>query len=204
MTPVQRTAVALVAVASTMLGAAYAAVPLYRMFCAATGYAGTTQRADGRAALSPAALTRGAARTITVRFDANTAPGMPWRFAPEQVTQQLKIGARGLAYFRAENPTAARTGGQAAYNVTPDTVGKYFVKIQCFCFNEQALAPGQKVDMPVIYYIDPAFLDDPEAAKVKEVTLSYTFFSAPPSAADFPAPPAPAKTALQRTTIPQG
>jgi len=192
---VRRTAIALVTIAATMLGAAYAAVPLYRMFCAQTGYAGTTQRAEGRAALTMAALTRGSARTITVRFDANTAPGMGWSFHPDQVTQQLKIGQRGLAYFHASNPSDQRTGGQASYNVSPDTVGKYFVKIQCFCFNEQTLAPHQSAEMPVIYYIDPAFLDDPEAAKVKEVTLSYTFF---------PAPPEPAKTAVQQMPAPQG
>ncbi len=203
MTPVRRTALALGVVAATMLGVAYAAVPLYRMFCAATGYAGTTQRAEGRAPLTAAAVARGAARTITVRFDANTAPGMGWDFHPDQVTQQLKIGERGLAYFHASNPSDARTGGQASYNVTPDTVGKYFVKIQCFCFNQQTLAPHQSAEMPVIYYIDPAFLDDPEAAKVKEVTLSYTFFPAPPAAAGFPAAPEPATPSPQRT-IPQG
>ncbi len=195
MNPVRRTAIALVVVAATMLGAAYAAVPLYRVFCSVTGYNGTTQRAEGRAALSADALAKGATRTITVRFDANTAPGMPWDFHPDQVTQQLKIGQRGLAYFHASNPTGATTGGQAAYNVTPDTVGKYFVKIQCFCFNSQTLGPHQQAEMPVIYYIDPAFLDDPEAAKVKEVTLSYTFF---------PAAPAPAKTAAQSKPNTQG
>ncbi len=204
MNAVHRTALALGVVAATMLGAAYAAVPLYRMFCAATGYGGTTQRAEGRAPLTAAALARGATRTITVRFDANTAPGMPWSFRPDQVTQQLRIGERGLAYFRASNPTGERTGGQASYNVTPDTVGKYFVKIQCFCFNQQTLGPHQTAEMPVIYYIDPAFLNDPEAARVKEVTLSYTFFPAPPAAAGFPAVPQDAKTALQRNTVPQG
>jgi cytochrome c oxidase assembly protein subunit 11 len=201
--PVRRTAIGLSVVAATMLGAAYAAVPLYRVFCSATGYGGTTQRAEGRAALTNAALARGATRTITVRFDANTAPGMSWDFHPDQVTQQLKIGQRGLAFFHASNPTDARSGGQAAYNVTPDTVGKYFVKIQCFCFNQQTLAPHQSAEMPVIYYIDPAFLDDPEAARVKEVTLSYTFFPAAPAAAGFPAAAQPAKTVQQRTT-PQG
>ena len=185
MTPVTRTALALSTVAATMLGAAYAAVPLYRAFCAATGYGGTTQRAEGRAA--PGAVS---ARTITVRFDANTAAGMAWDFHPDQVTQQLRIGARGLAFFHASNPGDRATGGQAAYNVSPDTVGKYFVKIQCFCFNQQTLAPHQSAEMPVIYYIDPAFLHDPEAAKVKEVTLSYTFYPAAPGTPAFKAAPA--------------
>lgn len=206
MTPVARTAAALVAVASTMLGAAYAAVPLYRMFCSATGYGGTTQRAEGRTPLTAAARAKGAARTITVRFDANTAPGMGWDFRPEQVTQQLRIGERGLAFFHASNPAAIATGGQAVYNVSPDTVGKYFVKIQCFCFNRQTLAAHQSAQMPVIYYIDPAFLNDPEAAKVKEVTLSYTFFPAPAeaTASAFPAASEVAKATLQRNTVPQG
>lgn len=166
-----------------MLGVAFAAVPLYRIFCQTTGYGGTTQRAE--AATLP--LARVGTRTLTVRFDANTAPGMPWQFRASQVTQQIGIGERRLAFFHAANPTRERTGGQAAYNVSPDTVGKYFVKIQCFCFNQQTLGPGQQAEMPVVYFIDPAFLKDPEAAKVKEVTLSYTFFPVPPEAAKTPA-----------------
>jgi len=196
---VKRTGAATALVALAMLGLAFASVKLYRIFCQATGYGGTTQRAE--AATLPAG--RVGTRTVTVRFDANVAPGMPWTFRPSQVTQQIGIGERKLAYFYAANPTYERTGGQAAYNVSPDTVGKYFVKIQCFCFNQQTLAPGQKADMPVIYYIDPGFLKDPEAAKVKEITLSYTFFPAPPSAIGFPAAPEPAKSA-SNTAAPQG
>lgn len=183
MKPVVRTAVAAAVGAATMLGSAFAAVPLYRLFCQVTGFAGTTQRADGRDLPGKQALARGASRTITVRFDANTASGMDWRFRPEQVTQTLRIGERKIAFYKAVNPTRQTSYGQAAFNVSPDTVGKYFVKIECFCFREQTLKPGQSVDMPVLYYIDPKFLDDPEALKVEEITLSYTFFPAEPIAA---------------------
>lgn len=176
----RRTGLWAAAVAAAMLGLAFASVPLYRLFCQVTGWDGTTQRTEAGPTAPPFA------QTVTVRFDANTAPGMPWRFRPAQVTQTLRIGEKKLAYFVAENPTGARTGGQAAFNVSPDTVGKYFTKIQCFCFNEQTLEPHQKVEMPVVYFIDPAFLADPDAAKVEEITLSYTFF---------PMAPEPVKTA---------
>ncbi|MDT7935104.1 MAG: cytochrome c oxidase assembly protein [Sphingomonadaceae bacterium] len=164
-------------VALAMLGAAYAAVPLYRMFCAATGWDGTPRRADESALPKQAA-----AQTVTVRFDANTGPGMVWNFKPAQVTQTIHVGQKSLAFFRASNPTDQATSGQAVFNVSPDTVGRYFTKIQCFCFNEQTLGPHQSADMPVVYFIDPAYLTDKEAAKVKEITLSYTFYPMKPGA----------------------
>ena len=166
----RRTALAATLGASAMLGLAFASVPLYRLFCEATGFGGTTMRADGSAVAAPTA------RTLSVRFDANVAPGMAWSFKPAQVTQQIRVGERQLAFYTAANPAGHATHGTAVFNVTPDTVGRYFVKIDCFCFTEQTLAAGQSAEMPVLYYIDPAFLADPDAAKVEEVTLSYTFF----------------------------
>lgn len=166
-----RTAVFAASVALLMLGAAYAAVPLYDLFCRVTGFGGTTQ--VGTADDLPAApLTQ----QVNVRFDATTSPAIPWTFTPAQTTQTIRIGAKTLAFYRAHNMSGETTRGTATFNVSPDTVGKYFVKIECFCFQEQTLAPGQTAEMPVIYYIDPDFVNDPDAAKVEEITLSYTFF----------------------------
>ncbi|WP_416908006.1 MAG: cytochrome c oxidase assembly protein [Polymorphobacter sp.] len=163
--------------AVTMIGAAYAAVPLYQLFCQVTGYNGTTSRADASAL--PDAATLGG-ETISVRFDASTAAGLPWRFKPKQVTSQIRIGEKALAYYTATNTSAKTITGRATYNVSPDTAGQYFRKIECFCFTEQQLGAGQSVDMPVIYYIDPAILDDPSANRISEITLSYTFFPQEP------------------------
>ena len=154
-----------------MLGLGFAAVPLYRMFCQVTGFNGTTQRAT--AAEADAVLV--AAQRITVRFDGNVEAGMPWRFGPEQVTQEMQIGARRLAFFKAENLSDQPITGVASFNVSPESVGIYFKKIACFCFNQQTLAPHESVSMPVQYYVDPAILKDPETAKIAEITLSYTF-----------------------------
>jgi len=159
--------------ALAMLGLAYASVPLYRLFCQVTGYAGTTQRANA-AVLPVQADPLG--RVVKVRFDANIAPGMPWLFTPEANSVSVRIGERKLAFFKATNMTAASVTGRATFNVSPDTAGKYFVKIACFCFTEQTLKPGETVDMPVSYYIDPAILKDKDAARIDEITLSYTFF----------------------------
>ena len=151
-----------------MLGLAFAAVPLYRMFCEATGFNGTTQRADH----APGAV----AGQVKVQFDANVHPGLPWRFEPEQTSVEVAPGAQTKIFYRAQNLSARAIVGQAVYNVSPDTVGKYFKKIQCFCFSEQTLQPGQKVDMPVIFFVDPAIEKDPDAKRVHEITLSYTFY----------------------------
>ena len=165
--------------ALAMLGLGYAAVPMYRLFCQATGFNGTTQRATAE----QAATVKATARPITVRFDANVAPGLPWRFKPEQVTQDGKVGERKMAFFTAKNLSNRPIIGRAVFNVTPEQTGAYFHKIQCFCFNEQKLEPGQEVRMPVIYYVDPAMLNDPNARDVPEITLSYTFLEAAGTAA---------------------
>jgi cytochrome c oxidase assembly protein subunit 11 len=159
------------AFALAMLGLGYASVPLYRLFCQVTGFGGTTQRVEEAAAKGVAVT----GRTISVRFDGNLERGMPWKFAPEQTTQSLRIGERKMAYFSAENLADHAITGIASFNVEPEIAGRYFTKIQCFCFNEQTLAAGQKVDMPVIYYVDPAILQDPEAKDIEQITLSYTF-----------------------------
>lgn len=160
--------------ALAMLGLGYASVPLYRMFCQATGFNGTTQRVTSE----QAAGVKATARPITVRFDANIAPGLPWLFKPEQVTQDGKIGERKIAFFTAKNLSDKPIVGRAVFNVTPEQTGAYFHKIQCFCFNEQKLEPGEEVRMPVIYYVDPAMLEDANAKDTPEITLSYTFLVA--------------------------
>ena len=154
-----------------MFGMGFASVPLYRMFCQVTGFNGTTQRATS----AEAGAVQVAAQSIAVRFDGNVEAGMPWRFGPEQVTQTMRIGERRIAYFRAENLSDKPITGVASFNVSPESVGLYFKKIACFCFNQQTLAPHQSVLMPVQYFVDPAILKDPETAKISEITLSYTF-----------------------------
>ncbi len=159
-----------------MIGAAYAAVPLYRVFCQVTGYNGTTSRADASSLPDAAQLAALHGRTISIRFDATVGAGLSWRFVPKQTVNKIKIGEKSLAYYTAVNTTGRPITGRATYNVSPDTAGQYFRKIECFCFTEQTLAPGQSVDMPVIYYVDPEILNDPSANRISEITLSYTFF----------------------------
>jgi cytochrome c oxidase assembly protein subunit 11 len=163
------TVVVLASVVIGMLGLTAAAVPLYRLFCQATGYGGTTQRAE-------AAPDQGLDRTITVRFNADVDPDLPWSFAPEQRQVEVRIGEQSLAFFRARNRSDHAIVGQATYNVTPFKAGPYFSKIACFCFEQQVLQPGQEVDMPVSFYVDPAILDDRNTQDVHTITLSYTFF----------------------------
>ena len=166
--------------AAFMLAMGFASVPLYRMFCQVTGFGGTTQRANA----AEAAKVQVAAQRISVRFDGNVENGMPWRFGPEQVTEEMRIGERKIAYFTAENLSDHAITGIASFNVEPDLAGLYFKKIQCFCFNQQTLQPHEKVRMPVLYYVDPAILKDPESAATTQITLSYTFhISADQSAA---------------------
>ncbi len=152
-----------------MVGLSFAAVPLYRMFCAATGYGGTPQ-------INSAASTTHSARTIIVRFDASTNPGLPWQFAPEQPQVTLPLGAERVAFYEARNEASHPVTGIALYNVTPEKVGKYFHKTACFCFNDQTLAAGQQMQFPVSFWVDPAIADDPNTADVTAITLSYTFF----------------------------
>ena len=162
--------------ALAMLGLGYAAVPLYDMFCRVTGFGGTTQRATEAEAVSAATLARSAAgREISIRFDASLAAGVPWKFTPEQVTDKVAIGQRDMAIYIARNNSDKPVTGTATFNVEPARAGKYFNKIQCFCFTEQTLQPGQEMRMPVQYYVDPKALDDPLMDGVEQITLSYTF-----------------------------
>lgn len=174
MTPVRhdrnlRTLMMLVGVVAFMTGLAYASVPLYRLFCQVTGYGGTPQRADS----APSVVSD---RVVNVTFTADVAGGLGWRFRPLQNSLDLKVGENKLAFYAAENLEDAPVTGQATFNVSPDTFGPYFTKIECFCFQSQTLAPGQKVEMPVSFFIDPAILDDPALKHINNVTLSYTFF----------------------------
>src|SRR6201993_3598901 len=152
-----------------MVGASYAAVPFYNWFCRATGFNGTTQVAT----TSP---TFELERKIAVRFDANVSGGLPWKFEPEQTEIQVHIGQVVTAYYNVINQSARPTTGQAAYNVTPLTVGSYFNKINCFCFTEQTMAPGETREMPVVFYVDPSIVDDHDNDGLGTITLSYTFY----------------------------
>lgn len=153
-----------------MVGAAYASVPLYKLFCQVTGYGGTTQRVESQ--YSDKILDR----TITVRFDSNTAGGIPWDFAPVQREMTMRIGETVQAEFRATNLFRTPTAGRATFNVTPELAGAYFNKVECFCFTDTTLKPGETLQMPVVFYVDPAIVEVPELKNIKTITLSYTFF----------------------------
>jgi cytochrome c oxidase assembly protein subunit 11 len=175
---------------AVMVGASYAAVPLYSWFCRSTGFGGTTQVAKS----APAQELPG--RTITVRFDSNIAPGLPWTFEPEQRTVDVKLGQVVTVYYTVTNEAARVTTGQAGYNVAPPTAGIYFEKINCFCFTQQTMKPGEKRDMEVVFYVDPKLAKDSEQDTLKDITLSYTFYPAhepeQPVAERAPATPAAA------------
>ena len=141
---------------------------LYRAFCEATGFGGTPLRADK----APGAI----AGQVGVRFDANVHPGLPWRFEPKQTKVRVQPGARTQIFYRAQNLSARPITGQAVFNVSPDQVGKYFKKIECFCFTEQTLKAGESVDMPVVFFVDPEILKDEDTKDIHEITLSYTFY----------------------------
>ena len=153
-----------------MVGASYAAVPFYDWFCRTTGFNGTTQVATSAPAEGPLA------RKISVRFDANVGPGLPWKFEPEQNEIEVRIGEVVTVFYSVTNQAARATTGVAAYNVAPLTVGAYFQKINCFCFNEQVMGPGEKREMPVVFYVDPALAKDSENDGLNTITLSYTFY----------------------------
>lgn len=166
-----RVATAAATVVVAMLGLSYASVPLYRLFCQVTGFGGTPQRA----AAAPGTV---AGKTIKVRFDANTASSLGWEFHAGQLEMTVNIGEQTLAVYRATNTSARTATGTASFNVTPERAGAYFNKIQCFCFTEQTLGPGQSAEFPVSFFVDPALLDDPDARAIDAITLSYTFYPA--------------------------
>ncbi|MFH3481873.1 cytochrome c oxidase assembly protein [Xanthobacter variabilis] len=164
-------AVALAAFVGVMVGVTYASVPLYAAFCTLTGFGGSTR-------VAARAPERAEHRQIAIRFDANVAAGLPWSFAPQEREMVVRIGAPSLAYYGARNSSATETAANATYNVSPPQAGAYFVKMQCFCFEEQHLGPHEKADLPVAFYVDPAILDDPDLRSLPAITLSYTFFPA--------------------------
>ena len=162
--------------AAAMLGLGFAAVPLYQLFCQVTGFNGTTQRVDEATATQRLATVQAQTRMLSIRFDSNIGGGLPWEFYPEKTRVTVGVGGKSMAIFIAKNLSDKPVKGRAVFNVTPEQVGRYFSKIQCFCFTEQTLQPGQEVRMPVLFYVDNAFLNDPDGKDVEEVTLSYTFY----------------------------
>lgn len=154
---------------AVMVGISFAAVPLYSWFCRTTGFGGTTQVAR----TAPEEIS---GRTVTVRFDSNVAPGLPWSFEPERRTIDMRLGEVVTVYYMVRNESARVTSGQAGYNVAPPTTGTYFEKINCFCFTQQTLQPGEKREMAVVFYVDPKLANDSEQNAVNNITLSYTFF----------------------------
>jgi len=156
---------------AAMVGAAYAAVPIYRLFCEATGF-------DGTPRIATAPSSKVIERTATIRFDANVAPDLPWRFEPVQTTMQVKLGENALAFYRATNTSDRPIWGMATFNVFPEQVAPFFNKLECFCFKEQLLQPGESVEMPVSFFVDPQITADKDAFWVRHITLSYTFYPA--------------------------
>ena len=167
-----RTLVQLVALVATMASLSFAAVPFYDWFCRVTGYAGTPSRAE----VAPDTILD---QRVKIRFDATVDKNMPWSFKPVVRSMELRIGETGLAFYEAHNPTDRVIAGTASFNVFPDTAGGYFTKIECFCFTEQVLQPGETVQMPVSFFVDPAIVDDPDGKFVHEIMLSYTFHQTP-------------------------
>jgi cytochrome c oxidase assembly protein subunit 11 len=166
-------ALPLICLVAAMVGLAFASVPLYRLFCQATGYGGIPQRADR----GPDQVLD---RTIRIRFDANVDSGLPWSFEPVQQVMDVKIGEQALAFFKATNNGSTPITGTAIFNVAPELGGRYFTKIQCFCFKQQTLNPGTTAEMPVIFFVDPKILEDEDTKNISEITLSYTFYRSDP------------------------
>lgn len=166
-----RVMVSLVGVVVVMGALAWAAVPFYNWFCRVTGYGGTTQVASAEQAAEHQILDE----TITIRFDSNVDPNLPWHFKPMQPEMEIRIGATGLAFYEAVNNSDHPITGRASYNVAPEIAGSFFYKIDCFCFTEQTLQPGERVEMPVTFEVDPSIVSDRDAYKVRDITLSYTF-----------------------------
>jgi cytochrome c oxidase assembly protein subunit 11 len=166
------TATLLFGVAAGMVGLTFASAPLYRLYCQVTGFSGTPRTVDVTAPDSVSDV------VVDVRFDANVNSALPWHFKPVKHQVDVRLGEEVLAFFTAENLSDRPITGTATFNVTPFKAAPYFNKIECFCFTEQTLAPGQVVEMPVVFYVDPAIADDPDAQEVRKITLSYTFFPA--------------------------
>ena len=162
-------ALSLVGLVAGMVGLSFASVPLYRVFCQVTGYGGVPQRAEK----APGEVLD---RTVTIRFDGNVDRSLPWTFAPVQQTMDVKIGETALAFFKATNNSSVPVSGRAIFNVSPELAGRYFTKIECFCFKQQTLGAGQTVEMPVTFFVDPKFVDDEDTKDISEITLSYTFY----------------------------
>ena len=162
-------ALSLAGLVAGMVGLSFAAVPLYQMFCQATGYGGVPRKADA----SPDKILD---RTMRIRFDANVAKGMPWTFKPVEHLIEVKIGETTLAFFKATNDTDRPVSGTATFNVVPEAAGRYFAKIECFCFKQQTLAANASVEMPVTFFVDPKIVEDENTKNITEITLSYTFF----------------------------
>lgn len=167
-----RTAFLAGGLAVSMVGLGFAAVPLYKIFCQTTGFGGTTMRVSE----AKAATIKTTNAPMTIRFDANHRSDLPWEFRPEQSTDKVSVGARDMQIFIAKNLSGKAVTGTATFNVVPELAGKYFNKVQCFCFTEQTLKAGEQVRMPVLYYVDPAILTDPDTKDIQEITLSYTFY----------------------------
>jgi cytochrome c oxidase assembly protein subunit 11 len=176
-------ALALAGLVATMLGLAFASVPLYRLFCQATGYGGVPRRADR----APNEILD---RTIRIRFDANVDRSLPWTFLPDQRVMDVKIGDTALAFFKATNNTDAAVTGRAVFNVAPELAGRYFTKIECFCFKQQTLAAHASAEMPVTFFVDPNIVDDEDTKSISEITLSYTFYRSDKEPGIAAAPPA--------------
>ncbi len=168
----RRYALGAAALALAMIGLSYAAVPFYALFCRATGYEGTPQRAAGDDG-------REGHRRLRVAFDANVAPGLPWRFEPETEAIHVQTGKTATVFFRAENRSDRETVARAVFNVTPEVSGAWFDKVQCFCFSEQRLGPHESAEWPVVFFLDPKLEADPSMAEVRSITLSYTLFAEP-------------------------
>jgi len=182
-----RLVIACTAVLVGMTGMAFAAVPLYHKFCEVTGFDGATRR--GKVAPVKDQVLE---RTLNVRFDANVRD-IPWTFTPSQPAQEIKIGAQNVAFYKVTNNSDRAVTGHATFNVVPEVAGAHFIKLQCFCFTDQTIGPHQSVEFPVVYYVDPAFVTDPETRRMHEMTLSYTFFqvkdrASPQAAAKSPSP----------------
>ncbi len=188
------------ALVAAMVGAAYASVPLYRLFCQVTGF-------DGTPRIASAPSTQVLDKTVDIRFDANVAPGLAWRFEPARNTLQVRIGENTLAFYRATNLSDRPLRGTATYNVLPEQAAPFFNKLECFCFKEQLLQPGETLEMPVSFFIDPQIVGDKDAHGVRHITLSYTFYPvAPPQPglAERPAAGIPAAPAAVPRSSPAG